>query len=47
MGMEENGSMQSAPQARETRNTKRFDRFLLAYFLGIVLISFYALFSQH
>lgn len=46
-GMEENKSMQSTAQAVEKRDTKRFDRFLLAYFLGIIFISFYALLSQH
>jgi len=45
--MTETESADSTMEMSERRNTKTFDRLLVAYFLGIIFVSFYALFSNH
>jgi hypothetical protein len=42
--MEENEPSEGNAQMRKCRDTRTFDRLLLAYFLGITFVSFYALF---
>ncbi|GEM_PF-4968727 len=43
--MEEHDASQLPAHMSKCRDTRTFDRFLLAYFLGIIAVSFYALFS--
>lgn len=43
--MEEHDASQGPAQMSKCRDTRTFDRLLLAYFLGIIVISFYALMS--
>jgi hypothetical protein len=45
--MNETESADSTLQMSKHRSTKTFDRLLLAYFMGIIFVSFYALFSHH
>ena len=44
--MEEHDAPQGSAHMSKCRDTRKFDRFLLVYFLGIIVISFYALMSQ-
>ncbi|MDW5564313.1 MAG: hypothetical protein SA339_13945 [Methanomassiliicoccus sp.] len=43
--MEDHDANVDPVRAEKCRDSKLFDRFLLIYFLGIVVVSFYVLFS--
>ena len=43
--MEEHDASQGPAHADQCRDTRTFDRLLLAYFLGIIVLSFYVLIS--